>query len=363
MPKSTKLSENISSGSSGSRSIRILGAMLFATALPGGAVSAFAEGPDLSRGADNFYTSDEVSSQDVRFKNAYGLEVVGTLFTPKQMVSGRKYSALVVGHPYGAVRQQVSNLYATKMAERGYVTLSFDQSFWGESAGTPRGAVLPDVYTENFSAAVDFLGTREFVARDRIGVIGVCASGGFSLAAAKVDPRIKAVATVSMYDMGEYFRTGVKGERAIDTRNKDLEIAAANRYREFETGQPIHGPGQNDPVFLEAAESNSYYRTERGRVASNDRRTTPATYAKFLNFYPLIGIDSISPRPILFVVGEIAPSRGYTENAYALASEPKELVVIAGANRVDLYDRTEVIPWAKLTSFFNQHLGGADVGK
>jgi fermentation-respiration switch protein FrsA (DUF1100 family) len=313
----------------------------------------------MSRGADNFYKNDRVNAEDVRYKNTYGMEVVGTLFTPRQMDAGKKYSALVVGHPYGAVRQQAANLYATKMAEQGFVTLTFDQSFWGESAGSPRGAVLPDVYTENFSAAVDFLGTRDFVSREKIGVIGVCASGGFSLAAAKIDPRIKAVATVSMYDMGEYYRTGIRNERAVATRNSDLQKAAENRYTEFETGQPVHGPGQNDPVFLEAAESNDFYQTERGRVASNDRRTTPATYAKFFNFHPFNDIDSISPRPILFVVGEIAPSRGYTDKAYSLAAEPKELVVIQGANRIDLYDRTEIIPWAKLTSFFNQYLNDA----
>ena len=311
---------------------------------------------DMSRGANNFYTSDKVKAEVVRFKNTYGMDVVGTLFTPKQMESSKKYPALVVGHPFAAVRQQSANLYATKMAEEGFVALSFDQSFWGESAGTPRGAVLPDVYVENFSAGVDFLGTRPFVSRERIGVIGICGSGGFSIAATKIDPRIKALATVSMYDMGEYFRTGLKHTRSVETRNKDLETAAAHRYVEFETGKPVHGPGQNDAVFLEAKESGDFYQTERGRVPSNDRRTTPATYAKFMNFYPFNDIESISPRPILFVVGEIAPSRGYTDDAYKLAAEPKELVVIKGANRIDLYDRTEMIPWAKLTGFFNQYL-------
>ncbi|MDP9840082.1 fermentation-respiration switch protein FrsA (DUF1100 family) [Neorhizobium huautlense] len=341
------------------RTVIIGGAALAAVAVAGTAGSAFAAGPDMSRGADNFYKSDRVTTEDVRYKNTYGMEVVGTLFRPNQMEAGRRYPALVVGHPYGAVRQQAANLYATKMAEQGFVTLSFDQSYWGESAGSPRGAVLPDVYVENFSAAVDFLGTREFVSRENIGVIGICASGGFSIAATKVDARIKALATVSMYDMGEYYRTGIKGERAVETRNSDLQIAAANRYKEAETGQPIHGPGQNDPVFLEAAESRDFYSTERGLVASNDRRTTPATYAKFMNFYPFVGIESIAPRPILFVVGGIAPSRGYTDKAFEMAAEPKELVVIDGANRIDLYDRTEIIPFAKLTSFFNQHLGDA----
>lgn len=342
------------------RTVLVGGAALAAATLVGGsAMAQEAAAPDMSCGADNFYKSDRVNAEDVRYKNTYGLEVVGTLFTPEQMEAGKKYSALVVGHPYGAVRQQAANLYATKMAEQGFVTLTFDQSYWGESAGTPRGAVLPDVYTENFSAAVDFLGTRDFVSREKIGVIGVCASGGFSLAAAKIDPRIKAVATVSMYDMGEYYRTGIKGERTIETRNSDLQKAAANRFVEFETGKPVYGPGQNDPVFLEAKESRDFYETVRGKVPSNDRRTTPATYAKFFNSQPFANIDSISPRPILFVVGEIAPSRGYTETAFMIAAEPKELVVIPGANRIDLYDRTEIIPWAKLNSFFNEHLNDA----
>lgn len=318
-----------------------------------------AHAADMSRGADNFYTSDEVTMEKVSFNNLYGMEIVGTLFTPKRMNSGQKYPALLVGHPFAAVRQQAANLYAAKMAEAGFVTLSFDQMFWGESGGTPRGAVLPDMYVESFSAGVDFLGTRPFIDRERIGVIGICGSGGFAIAATKIDPRIKALATVSMYDMGEYFRTGLNRTRTAETRNQDLRIAAEQRYATFESGNPVYGPGQNDAVFPEAAESNDFYQTERGRVASNDRRTTPASYAKFMNFYPFNDIDSISPRPILFVVGEIAPSRCYTDDAFKLAAEPKELVVIEGANRIDLYDRTELIPWGKLTSFFEQHLGGS----
>ncbi|MCU6668189.1 alpha/beta hydrolase [Enterobacteriaceae bacterium H4N4] len=311
---------------------------------------------DMSHGADNFYKSDNVNSQTVKFKNIYGMEVTGTLFTPKNMDAGKKYDALIVGHPFAAVRQQAANLYATKMAEAGFVALSFDQSFWGESAGSPRGAVLPDVYAENFSAAVDFLGTRAFVDREKIGVIGICGSGGFAIAATKVDPRIKALATVSMYDMGEYFRTGLNHERTAEMRNKDLATAAEQRYKTVETGQPVYGPGQNDPVFIEAKESNDFYQTERGKVASNDRRTTPATYARFMNFHPFIDIETISPRPILFVVGDAAPSRTYTDTAYKMAAQPKELVEIKGANRIDLYDRTELIPWDKLVSFFNTHL-------
>lgn len=331
--------------------------MALATTVLAAGVSA-AHAADMSHGADNFYTSDSVTAEPVHFKNIFGLDVAGTLFTPKSMESGKQYAALVVGHPFAAVRQQAANLYATKMAEAGFVTLSFDQSFWGESAGFPRGGVLPDLYVENFSAGVDFLGTRPFVDRDKIGVIGICGSGGFAIAATKIDPRIKALATVSMYDMGEYFRSGLNHERTVELRNSDLAKAAEQRYSSFESGEPVYGPGQNDPVFIEGKESNDFYQTERGLVPSNNRRSTPATYAKFMNFHPFIDIESISPRPILFVVGAIAPSRGYTDTAFSMAAEPKELVEIAGANRIDLYDRTEIIPWEKFTSFFNQHLNG-----
>ncbi|WP_312267499.1 alpha/beta hydrolase [Neisseria sp.] len=279
-----------------------------------------------------------------------------TIQAPKNMQGDKKYPAIIVGHPFAAVRQQSANLYAQKMADAGFITLTFDQSFWGESTGEPRGAVLPDVYAENFSAAVDYLTTQNFVDAGNIGIIGVCASGAFSLAAAKIDPRIKAVATSSMYDMGEYFRTGLRGNRDRAIVKNDLDIAAKSRTQAAKTGSPVYGPGQNDKVFLEAKESADFYQTERGKVASNDRRTTPATYAKFLNFYPFNDLDIISPRPILFVVGEIAPSRSFTETAFQRAAQPKELVVVDGANRIDLYDRTEMIPWEKFTSFFNQHL-------
>lgn len=314
---------------------------------------------DMSRGANNFYTSDKVNAETVRFVNAYGMEVVGTLFTPKEMESGKNYPALIVGHPFAAVRQQAANLYAIKMAEAGFITLSFDQSFWGESAGTPRGAVLPDLYVENFSAGVDFLGTHSYVDREKIGVIGICGSGAFAIAATKIDPRIKALATVSMYDMGEYFRSGLNHERTPQMLQNDLIKAVSERYTVFKIGEPIYGPGQNDPVFIEGPESNDFYQTERGRVPSNDRKTTPATYAKLMNFHPFIDIETISPRPILFVEGDIAPSRTYTDTAFSMAAEPKEYVEIKGANRIDLYDRTEMIPWAKLTEFFTQSLNAA----
>lgn len=160
--------------------------------------------------ADNFYKSNSVNTEKVSFSNQYKMKVGARLFLPKELEEGRKYPAVIVGHPMGAVKEQSAGLYATKLAECGFVTLALDLSFWGESDGEPRNAVLPDVYSEDFSAAVDFLGTRPFVDRERIGVVGICGSGSFAISAAKIDPRLKAIATVSMYDMGAASRNGLK---------------------------------------------------------------------------------------------------------------------------------------------------------
>ena len=172
--------------------------------------TATADAADMSRGANNFYTSEKVNVETVKFNNMYGMEIVGTLFTPKQMDNGKKYPALVVGHPFAAVRQQAANLYATKMAEAGFVTLSFDQMFWGESGGSPRGAVLPDLYVESFSAGVDYLGTRPFIDREKIGVIGICGSGGFAIAACQVGPAHQGAGHCQHVRHGRVFPHGVE---------------------------------------------------------------------------------------------------------------------------------------------------------
>ena len=172
--------------------------------------------------ADNFYKSDLLNTEKVTFPNQYKMKVTGNLFLPKGMKEGDKYPAIIVGHPMGAVKEQSANLYATKMAERGYVTLSIDLSFWGESEGEPRNAVLPEVYAETFSAATDFLGTRPFIDRNRIGAIGICGSGSFAISAAKIDPRLKAIATVSMYDMGTANRNGLKHALTLEQRKQIL---------------------------------------------------------------------------------------------------------------------------------------------
>ena len=329
-----------------------------------GPLSAMAA--DMSNGADNFYKSDKVTAQKVTFKNQYKMTVVGNLFIPKNLNKNTKNPAIIVGHPMGAVKEQSANLYAQKLADRGFVTLSLDLSFWGESEGQPRNAVLPDVYAEDFSAAVDFLGTRPFIDRERIGVLGICASGGFVISAAKIDPRMKAIATVSMYDMGGVSRNALNHSLTLEQRKKMIEEAAEQRYVEFTGEQTKYTSGtvheldaNTDPIQREFYD---FYRTPRGEFTpkgSSPKLTTHPTLSssvKFMNFYPFVDIETISPRPMLFITGETAHSREFSEEAYRLAGEPKELIIVPGAGHVDLYDRANLIPWDKLTSFFTDHL-------
>ncbi|WP_339542628.1 alpha/beta hydrolase [Pseudomonas sp. JAI120] len=321
-------------------------------------------GADMSNGANNFYTSDKVTVEKVTFNNQYGMPVAGNLFVPKQLAPASKNAALIVGHPMGAVKEQSANLYATKMAEQGFVTLSLDLSFWGESAGQPRNAVLPDLYAEDFSAAVDFLGIRPLVDRERIGVIGICGSGSFAIAAAKIDPRLKAIATVSMYDMGAANRNGLKHGMTAEQRRQVLVQAANQRYVEFQGGETLYTSGT--PLKLTGNpigdEFFDFYRTPRGEVtpagASPQTTTMPTltSNVKFMNFYPFNDIETISPRPLLLIAGADAHSREFSEDAYNRAAEPKELVIIPNAGHVDLYDRVNLIPFAKLTSFFKSNL-------
>jgi uncharacterized protein len=318
------------------------------------------------RDASNFYASDRVTVQKVAFKNQYRMAVTGNLFLPKNLDRNAKHPAIVVGHPMGAVKEQSANLYASKLAEQGFVTLSLDLSFWGESEGEPRNAVSPDIYAEDFSAAVDFLRTQPFVERARIGALGICGSGSFVISAAKIDPRMKAVATVSMYDMGAANRNGLKHSQTLDQRKKTLEAAAEQRDVEFTGGETrytsgtVHELGPHSTAI--EREFYAFYRTPRGEytpAGSSPTRTTHPTLTsnvKFMNFYPLTDIETISPRPMLFITGDSAHSREFSEEAYRLAGEPKELVIVRGAGHVDLYDRVNLIPFEKLTRFFRTYL-------
>ncbi|WAC27992.1 alpha/beta hydrolase [Ancylobacter sp. SL191] len=325
-----------------------------------------ASAQDMSRGAANFYTSDKVTLEKVTFKSQYQMDVAGNLFVPKDMNRSARNPAIIVGHPMGAVKEQSSNLYATKMAEQGFVTLAIDLPFWGESAGQPRNMVSPDLYAEAFSAAADYLGTQAFIDRNRIGVIGICGSGSFAVSAAKIDPRLRAVATVSMYDMGSANRNALNHSLTVEQRKEIIAAAAQQRYAEFTGGPTEYTGGTVLKLTADTPEIQrefyDFYRTSRGEVtpkgASRQTTTRPTltSNVKFMNFYPFNDIETISPRPMLFISGDQAHSREFSQDAYMRAAEPKELVWVPGAGHVDLYDRVDLIPFAKLTSFFNQNL-------
>ncbi|CAI3933386.1 DUF1100 family (FrsA) [Commensalibacter communis] len=324
------------------------------------------KGADMSNQANNFYQSHEVTSQKVTFQNQYHMNVVGNLFLPKNLDKTIKHPAIIVGHPMGAVKEQSANLYAIKMAEQGFVTLSLDLSFWGESAGTPRNAVSPDIYAEDFSAAVDFLGNESFVNKDKIGVIGICGSGSFAISAAKIDPRLKAIATVSMYDMGAANRHGLNHSLTLEQRKQILQRTADQRYVEFQGGKTEYTSGTPEKINEHSnpieKEFYDFYRTPRGEFIpkgqdpATNTHPTLTSNIKFMNFYPFNDIETISPRPLLFITGDHAHSKEFSEDAYKKAAEPKELYIVPDAGHVDLYDRVGLIPFQKLTDFFNHYL-------
>ncbi|WP_236042868.1 alpha/beta hydrolase [Pseudomonas arcuscaelestis] len=316
--------------------------------------------------ADNFYKSDKVTVSKVTFKNSYNLQIVGNLVTPLSLARNANVAAIIVGHPMGAVKEQSSMLYAQKLAEQGFITLAIDLPFWGESEGQPRNQVAPEIYADAFSAAVDYLGSQDFIDRNRIGVLGICGSGGFAISAAKMDPRLKAVATVSLYDMGAVTRNGLGHSVTIAQRQAMLAKAAEQRHDEFPGGQlqflnylPLQLAKDADPVTREFWD---FYRTPRGihippgRTLELTQNRALSSEVRFVNFYPFNDIETISPRPLLFIAGTQAHSREFSEDAYQRAAEPKELAWVSGAGHVDLYDRVNLIPWAKLTAFFNRHL-------
>ena len=311
-----------------------------------------------------FTLSENVKVEKVSFKNRFGITVAGDMYTPKNLDQSKKYSAIIVGTPYGGVKEQGAGIYAQTMAERGFVSIAFDESYNGESSGEPRHVSSPDIFVEDFSAAVDYIGTRSFVDRNKIGVIGICGSGGFAVTATQVDTRIKAVATVSMYDMSRVKRNGWKDSMTDEQRKQTFDQLGEQRWNDFVSENPELTPAFPskpvdtipeglDPIGREFFE---YYAMERGFHPNSIGAFTKTSDMSFMNFPLMNYIESISPRPILFIMGENAHSRYFSEDAYKRAAEPKELYVVPNAGHVDLYDKTDLIPFDKLESFFKEKM-------
>ena len=307
-----------------------------------------------------FPQSPRVAQQKVTFFNRLGINIVADLYIPRDLDRSRRHPAIIVGHPYGGVKEQTSGLYAQTMAERGFITLAFDASYNGESGGQPHFIASHEAFVDDFSAAVDYLGRNALVDRNRIGIIGVCGSGGFSLAAAEIDPRIRAVATVSMYDIGQANRQGLAERLDTAALRKSLQAVAAQRWAEVDGAERAMVIGTPEVITGESSEIDreffDYYRTSRGYHPRSTTAMTLTGSAPMMLFSAFEHLSWISPRPVLFITGDKAHSRIFSEQAYARASEPKELYIVPGAGHVDLYDRVNLIPWDKLTSFFTLHL-------
>lgn len=307
-----------------------------------------------------FPKSDRVDHQKVSFTNRYGITLVGDLYLPKDRTGAMP--ALAVGGPFGAVKEQSSGLYAQTMAERSFVALAFDPSFTGESGGTPRNLASPDINTEDFMAAVDYLGLHEAVDRERIGVIGICGWGGMALNAVAADKRVKAVVASTMYDMTRVISRGYNDSVTPEQRRATLEQLSRQRWEDAANGTPAYGPPSLDlqggePQFV--LDYHDYYRTPRGyhpRAVNSGNAWTQTTPLSFMNMPILSYIAEISPRPVLLIHGENAHSRYFSETAYEAAAEPKELLIVPGANHTDLYDKLDVIPFDRIEGFFAKAL-------
>lgn len=310
-----------------------------------------------------FQLSDKVERRSVTFKNRYGITLTGDLYLPKDRGS-EPLAALAISGPFGAVKEQASGLYAQHMAERGFAALAFDPSYTGESGGQPRNVASPDINTEDFSAAVDFLGIQDFVDRERIGIIGICGFGGMALNATAVDKRVKAVATTSMYNMSRVMAQGYYDEMTSEQRAQVLEQLGQQRWEDAE--KATYAPSSDnlpeelngdEPQFV--AEYFDYYKTKRGfhpRSINSNGAWTATTPYSFMNMPLLTYINEISPRPVLIISGENAHSRYFSEDAYEEAAEPKELMIIPNAVHVDLYDQVNLIPFDKMETFFQTYL-------
>lgn len=304
-----------------------------------------------------------VKKQKVTFHNRFLIDMVGDLYFPANYSPAKKYVAIIVGHPFGGVKEQTSGLHARKLAEIGYVTLAFDASYYGESGGYPRRMESPEVRVDDFSAAVDFLTNHPAVEADKIGVIGICGGGCYSVSATQIDHRIKALATISMYDMGRARRQGIGDTQTYQQRMSILDEIGRQRTAEYggAARKDIRAlpekVDENTPKF--AIDFLDYYdNPERGQHPNSTGYYSYTSLAPMMNFFPFTQIETISPRPLLFIVGENAVSKYFSEDAYEKAAEPKELFVVPGATHVDLYDQPEYlkITLPKLDTFFKQYL-------
>ena len=309
-----------------------------------------------------FPKSDKVDHKKVTFHNRYGITLAADMYAPKSAVG--KLPAIAVSGPFGAVKEQSSGLYAQTMAELGFLTIAFDPSYTGESGGTPRYIASPDINTEDFCAAVDFLSVQENVDPERIGIIGICGWGGMAINAAAIDTRIKVTAAMTMYDMTRVTANGYfDAEDSEQARFEKRKALNTQRTEDYKNGSYALAGGVVDPLPEDAPQFvkdyYAYYKTPRGchpRSLNSNNGWNVTSSLSFLNM-PILQYSSEIRSAVLLVHGEKAHSRYFSETAYSkLTGDNKELLIISGANHTDLYDQMDVIPFEKLKAFFDEYL-------
>ena len=309
-----------------------------------------------------FPKSDKVDHKKVTFHNRYGITLAADMYMPKSVVD--KLPAIAVSGPFGAVKEQSSGLYAQKMAELGFLTIAFDPSYTGESGGMPRYVASPDINTEDFCAAVDFLSVQENVDPERIGIIGICGWGGMALNAAAIDTRIKATAAMTMYDMTRVTANGYfDAEDSEQARFEKKKAMNAQSIEDYKSGSYALAGGVVDPLPEDAPQFvkdyYAYYKTPRGyhsRSLNSNGGWNVTSSLSFLNM-PILQYSNEIRSAVLLVHGEKAHSRYFSETAYSkLTGDNKELLIIPGANHTDLYDQMDIIPFEKLNAFFTEYL-------
>lgn len=308
-----------------------------------------------------FPQSDKVNHSKVTFHNRYGVTLAADLYVPKNATG--KLAAIAVSGPFGAVKEQSSGLYAQTLAKRGFLTIAFDPSFTGESGGQPRYVASPDINTEDFCAAVDYLSTRDDVDPERIGILGICGWGGMALNAAAIDTRIKATLTSTMYDMSRVNANGYFDSMDADQRYELRRQLNAQRTVDYRNGSYERAGGVVDPLPADAPQFvkdyYAYYKTPRGyhkrSLNSNDGWNKTSSLS-FINM-PILTYSNEIRSAVLMIHGEKAHSCYFSRDAFKkLTGDNKELLIIPGANHTDLYDNLKVIPFDKIESFFREYL-------
>lgn len=311
-----------------------------------------------------FKKSDKVEHKKVTFHNRYGITLAADMYIPKEQAGCGKLPAIAVSGPFGAVKEQASGLYAQTMAEKGFLTIAFDPSFTGESGGTPRYVASPDINTEDFCAAVDFLSVQENVDPEKIGIIGICGWGGMALNAAALDTRIKATVASTMYDMTRVNANGYfDSENSEEARYEKKKALNAQRTKDYKAGNYALGGGVVDPLPEDAPyfvkDYYAYYKTERGyhtRSLNSNNGWNVTSSLSFMNM-PILKYSNEIRNAVLVIHGEKAHSCYFSEDAFKkLTGDNKELLIIPGASHTDLYDQVDIIPFDKLDSFFKENL-------